>query len=404
MVLPALVSTKEARSVYEPGRRPILSLMNESRKTSEVVVIGAGAIGMAVARRLLKRGADVTTFDRQRPGSSATSAAGGMLAPLGESPEAGPFLEAGWRSLQAYPALAEELREETGIDVCLRHTGKLIAAFDETGVSDLEGREWWQSQAGYTVELIDGEEVRRLEPGVEKSVLCALHTPTDSHVDNRLLGVALAKAVTRAGGTLRADHSVESVLVEGDRVVGVRDHEGAVTACETVVVAAGAWSGTLGGLPRPLPVRPVRGQMIRLRLGSVPPTRLLSGPGVYLIPLGGARTGEILIGASQEEADFEIQTDPDTLARLREAAGRFFPNTLGGEVIETWAGLRPGTPDGLPIMGPDPEIRGLHYATGHFRNGILLTPITATALESSVLDGGLPPELETFAPQRFLVL
>ena len=376
--------------------------MSTSRKAPDVLVVGGGAIGLALALRLLESGASVRVLERDRPGGGATRAAGGMLAPLGEAPEPGPFLRAGLDSLARWPAFARTVEDASGTSVHFRRTGKLVVALDAAGVKRLRDRAEWIREGGHEIELLDGDAARRLEPGLAETVREALLLPSDSHVDNRRLGPALAAAVEEAGGRILTGSEVEGLRTRGGRAIGVRLQDGTERSAEVVVIAAGAWSGTLEGLPRAMPVRPVRGQMIRLRLDEPGPRRLVTGPGAYLIPsVGGA---ELVVGATEEEAGFDERTDPESLRGLHESAGRMFPALGDAERMESWAGLRPGSADDLPILGPDPEVGGLFWATGHYRNGILLTPFTAEVVAESILTGDLAREWHAFSPKRFLVL
>jgi glycine oxidase len=375
--------------------------MNHPRKAFDVIVAGAGAIGLAAAWRLARAGLSVLVLDRGDPGLGATWAAGGMLVPLGEAPGPGPLLRAGSLSLDMYPAFAGQLLEDSGIDVLLRPVGKLVCAYGEPGVERLRARHAWQSEAGHDVDLLSGAEARELEPLLSTEVCCALHLKDDAHVDNRLLAAALARASTQKDVEVRRHTPVKGLWVERDRIRGVRLDDGTTVEGECVVLACGAWSGQLEDLPEPLPVRPVRGQMILLESSHELPRPLLSAPGAYVIPLGGPRRREVMVGASQEEAGFEIQTDRGTLQALRDAAVRCVPSLARARRCDAWAGLRPGSPDELPILGRSKHLEGLIYATGHFRNGILLTPYTAEAVAAFVLGRTTPPGIEAFAADRF---
>lgn len=356
------------------------------RAPGGVVVVGGGAVGCAVARRLAGEGRRVVVVERGRPGSEATWAAGGMLAPLGEAPEPGPFLELALRSLDLYPEFVRELAEETGIDPGFRSCGKLLATFGEEGERRLRDRWRWQREAGFDVAWMDGDRAREIEPGLSPEVRAALHLPGDAVVNNRLLGEALWRGAETRGVVLYAGEEAAEVERADGAVRGVRLASGVRLPADVVVVAAGAWSGRLGGLPRELPVRPVRGQMLALAAEGPPIRGIVAGPGAYLIPRT-AGPPRVVVGATEEEVGFRRGTTAPAQKRLLAAARELVPGLGRASVVERWHGFRPGTPDDLPVIGADPEVEGLIYATGHYRNGILLTPVTAELVSELVREG-----------------
>lgn len=363
------------------------------------VVVGGGLVGCAVAREAARRKAAVTVVERGEPCGEASRAAAGMLSPLGESPGAGPFLRLALESLRAYPGFVAALAEESGTDLRPQRTGKLLVAFDEAEERGLRERHAWQTREGLDVSWLEGEEARRLAPGLARDVRCGLLLADDSVVDNRRLGTAAWKAAEGAGARFLLGHEAFALETEGGRARGVRLVDGTLLEADVVVVAAGAWSGGLRGLPRPLPVRPVRGQMLSLAPPTPPLPRILHGGAVYLVPRSGDPEPRWIVGSTMEEAGFRKHTTPEALERLRAGAVRLLPSLARARVAESWAGLRPATPDGLPVLGPDPDVEGLLYATGHFRNGILLAPATAR-LMGLVLEGEVPEALAPFLPGR----
>lgn len=362
----------------------------------DVLVVGAGVIGCAIARALVGAGVSTLLLDRGEPGSEASSAAAGMLAPLAEARGASDFLELLRASVQRFPALAAELLRETGRDVALRREGTLLLSLTAEDDAELEERYRWQSRAGLPVQRLDGETARSLEPAISPAVRQALRFAEDHQVDNRLLAAALAEAAAHAGAELRRAE-VEGVLVAGGRAEGVALRGGERVEAGRVVIAAGCWSGRLAGLPRPLPVRPVHGQLMALRakleLGHVVDT-----PRVYLVP---RREGRVIVGTTVEEIGYRTEVTPAALTRLRAAAAEAVPALADAPLLESWSGLRPGTPDDLPIIGPDPAVEGLLYATGHYRNGILLAPITAEIVRALVLGESPPMDPAPFGVGRF---
>lgn len=373
--------------------------MAEEIKAADVLVAGGGVVGCSVARALVGEGRRVTVVDPGRQERAATWAAGGMLSPLGEAPEPGPFLELALRSRELWPAFAAGIEAETGVDLGLALSGKLLVAFDREGADALDRRRAWQEAAGFDVTSLEPGQVGRLEPAVSGDVRAGLLLPRDGAVDNRALGRALEAAARAAGCRFLTGAAVAAVRVEAGRVTGARLDDGSEVGAGAVVVAAGAWSGGIGGLPRPLPVRPVRGQMLAYGLAEPLLHRVVAG-GVYLIPRREGGEPRLLVGATQEEAGFERRTTPEALERLRAGARRLVPSLADAPVVEAWAGLRPGTPDDLPVLGRDPDVEGLVYATGHFRNGILLAPVTAEVVKG-LLRGDDRPGLAPFRPDRF---
>lgn len=370
---------------------------------ADVVIVGGGIIGLACARALAHRDASVVLFDRDVEARGATWAAGGMLAPLGEAPDPGPFLSFGLAALAAWPGFAEAIEAESGHSVGFRRCGKLLVADGGANTARLRARYAWQHDDGHDVRWLEGTAVRRVEPALGERWSAGLHLPDHAVVDPRRAARALRVAARRAGVELRSGEPIDRILTLEGRVGGVRTAGGATVASGAVVVAAGAWSGGLAGLPRPLPVRPVRGQMLAVDLDTPLVDGLLAGPGAYLIPRTDVDGSPLMVvGASMEDAGFEVATDADTIDALRTAAETLVPGLAGRPERSRWAGLRPGTPDDLPLLGPDPEVAGLVYATGHHRNGILLAPSTAQAVADWV-EGRMPPEtwFDAFDPVRF---
>ncbi|HEX7049254.1 MAG TPA: glycine oxidase ThiO [Longimicrobiales bacterium] len=373
-------------------------------RATDVIIVGGGAIGCAVAWELATRGVSVTVIERDVPGRAATWAAGGMLSPLAEADAAGPFLDIALASLERYPAFIAALEEAAGLSVDYRTEGKLLAALDESHAERLRRICAWQRESGFAVEWLDPPDVLALEPRIAVTVCGGVSLPHDHCVDNRRLGRALWLAAARAGVRFRIGDAAAAIVTApagayaAGTAAGVRLADGEVLAGGHVIIAAGAWSGRIEGLPRPLPVHPVRGQMAAVRV--VPPVlrRVVETAGCYLIPRS---SGDLVIGSTMERVGYRQHTTPGGLGGILAAAVAALPSLADAPITEQWAGLRPGTPDGLPILGPDPELRGLSYATGHFRNGILLTPITA-ALLADVLTGTAPAlSLDPFSVERF---
>lgn len=369
--------------------------------TADVVVVGAGVIGCAVARELAGRGLAVTVVERDSPGRRATWAAAGMLSPLGEAREGGPFLELADESLRRYASFVEALREETSIDVEYHANGKLYVSLSEED-EDLRSLTASPLAGRFDVRALSSEEARRLEPGLSSAIRTAVLVGRDHRVNNRLLAQALLASATAAGVTFRSGSPVAAVEIRNDRIRGVRLMSGERVEADRVIIAAGAWSGSLAGLPRPVPVRPVKGQMFAVAGGPAGgrgvPGHVIFAARCYIIP---RRDGRILVGATEEEAGFCKGPTPRGLASLMQASMELVPRIGELPLVETWFGFRPGTPDDLPILGSDPGVDGLLYATGHYRNGILLAPITAACIADLVLGTTPPVPLQPFGIERF---
>lgn len=375
------------------------------RARADVVVIGGGVIGCATARELARRGLGVTLIERDSPGRRATWAAAGMLSPLGEATGSGAFLDLADESLTRFASFVRNLREETSIDVEYRTNGKLHVSLGEAD-DELRALAATPSAARFDVSMIDGDAARRLEPLLSDAVTSALLVTRDHLVNNRLLVQALLASATSAGVRVRTASQAAAVIVRHGGVHAVQLQSGEQIEAGHVVIAAGAWSAQIKGLPRPVPVRPIKGQMFAVDARSHAPDRpahvavqrVVFGSECYIIPRD---DGRLLVGATVEDTGFLKGATPRGIARLMTAASRIMPIIADLPLVEMWAGFRPGTPDHLPILGPDPKVKGLIYATGHFRNGILLAPITAACVADLVSGTAPPVSLDAFGIERF---
>lgn len=368
----------------------------------QIAIIGAGVIGLATAWRAAQGGAAVTLVD-PAPASGASSVAAGMLTPVSElSYGEEPLLRLGLASRDRYGAFAAELAEATGLDTGYRDDGTLQVAFDADDLKVLEDLRAFQESLGIPVEALTGRECRRAEPMLAPGVRGGLLAPEDGSVDPRRLAPALLAAGERLGVRL-VRRRAKGLLVERDAAAGIMLDDGTEVRADRVLLAAGPWSGDLEGLPAGTvpPVRPVKGQVIRLRT-PVPFLRrttrgLVKGSSVYLVPRA---DGEIVIGATQEELGFDTRVTAGGLWELLRDARELLPGLTELEFAEVTAGLRPGSPDNAPLMGPT-GLPGLYLGTGHFRNGILLAPVSADALAAMLLDGPVPEVAAPFSPARF---
>jgi glycine oxidase len=340
----------------------------------EVAVVGGGVIGLLSALRLAQRGHRVTVIERSEPGGEASWAAAGILGAQSEADGPGPMLDLCRRSLAMYPALAAELG-----DVGYARCGALHVAFTEHEAGELRRHHRWQTAAGLRTEL-------RSHPGA----LLALWQPEDGVVDNRKLTRAIRSSLERSGGRIVRGRALRVVFAKGAAAGVETDRE--VVPAERFVIAAGTWSAQVEGAGIAADaIVPVRGQMIAYDVP--PPPSVIFGAAGYAVPRG----GRTLIGATVEHAGFDKSTTAGGLAFLRDVAARLVPELAGAHPVEHWAGLRPGSRDGLPLLGVTAP--GVVVATGHYRNGILLAPATAELVVELV--EGRSPALRHFAPERF---
>jgi glycine oxidase len=370
------------------------------RQGNSIVIIGGGVVGLGIGWHLARAGQSVTVLERDKVGRGASWAAAGMLAPLAEAhPEERALLEMGRASVGLYPGFVAELEAASGHDVGYRGEGTLVVGLDRDDTERLRFLYETRQKIGLPVDWLTGAEARRLEPGLSPRVTAALSCPSDHQVDNRALVPALAAALRSAGGDIREKAPVEAVHTEGGRVSGVRTR-GELIPAETALLCAGCWSGQLGGVPPEVlpPVRPVKGQMFSVRMEEPPLLRrVVRAPEAYLVP---KCDGRLVIGATQEEVGFDTQITAGAMLDLLRGAWEAVPGIYDLPVLETWAGLRPGSPDNAPILGPT-ALPGLFVATGHFRHGILLLPITAREMSRLILTEEVPSTLRPFLPSRF---
>ncbi len=365
----------------------------------KVVIVGAGVAGLGIGWRLALAGADVTILERAQPGRGATWAAAGMIAPTAESGNSDAD-ETNFARLSAslWPAFAAELEAQSGRSIGYKRDGTLMVALTGDEADALTRRANANVITDHKPRLFTADEARAAEPLLSGSVACALWDAEEAQVDNRALSAALARAFTRAGGKLLPNEAVVKIESDAGIVFGARTpfalHYG-----EAVVVAAGAWSEEIempaGTSP---PVIPVKGEMIALVPpdGAALPNHVVWGNGVYLVP----RAGRVLVGATVQHVGIDTSLTDAGAGWLLERAIGLMPALAGWAVNEHWAGLRPGTPDDLPILG-ETAVKGLFVATGQFRNGILFAPAVAETMSRLILSATAAPEIRAFDPRRF---
>lgn len=383
-------------------RREMQLVQSSSSATRHVAIIGAGAIGLGIAWRLAQRGLKVTVFDKGEAGRGATHAAAGMLAACSEAePGEEALVKLGRASQEAWPEFARELEAASGLSVDLRREGTLLVALTADDQARLTHDLAFQQSLGLPIEWISAGAARKREPHLGTRLAGALWSPADWQADNRKLAAALRVAAERAGVTLREHAEVKRIVGEGARATGVGLADGTDVAADHVLLAAGAWSRQIEGIPaasRP-PVRPIKGQMIALRMDPRAPliTHVVWAPGIYMVP---RLDGRLLLGATVEEKGFDAEMTAGGVLTLLEAAWRAVPAIEELPIAEMWVGYRPGSRDDAPILGAGP-LDGLSYATGHHRNGILLAPVTADLMAKYIAEGVADPMLAPFGMQRF---
>ncbi len=362
--------------------------MSEQRSYDSVIV-GGGVIGLACGWRLAQAGARVVVLDRAIPPAGATRVAAGMLAPVGELTFGEPeLLELTLVAAEIYPGFVAELERTTGASTGYRANGALHVALDRDEVEQLRRVHDLQRRLGLAAEWLPPSGCRDLEPALSPSLSGGVFAPGEGSVDPRRLSAALVAGLEGAGGELRAGAEVVEALLEGERVTGVRIAGGEELRADSVVLACGAWSGSAGWLPeraRPA-VRPVKGQILELRpaaeggAAAAPIERIVASERVYLVP---REDGRLIVGATVEERGFDAAVTAGGVHELLREAYRLVPEIAEMELVEAMAGLRPGTPDNLPVVGPG-ALDGLLIAAGHHRNGILLAPLAAARLLDSL--------------------
>lgn len=358
----------------------------------DVIVIGGGVIGLAVARELAGS-KSVLLLDRGPTGQGTSRAAAGMLTPLSEADDQGPFFQLSCASHAMYDRFVCDLQEETKVDCGYSREGLLTLAATEESARALRCRYEWQKKAGFAIELLDEAAVYKLEPLITARVKAAAYLPGDRSVTPRKLVDALRESCLKRGVEVRTGVRVGEI---GPHVVRAGD---LTLEAGNIIVASGVWSSEFRGLNPPIPVYPRKGQILSLGMPSA--VRAFS----HMIRLGSAYfvprpSGELVVGATNEDAGFDTANTPAGLGRLLNEAQLISSHIGSYPILEMWSGLRPATPDGLPILGRS-SIPGVYYATGHYRNGVLLAPITAAIIRDLVEKGKTDYPIDPYAPSRF---
>ena len=372
-----------------------------SDASPDAVIIGAGAIGLACAWRAAQRGMQVEVLERDEPGAGASGVAAGMLAPVGEATWGEErLLEAALASHASWPEFAAEVTDASGMDPGYLEAGALHVALDRDEAAELRRRHELMASLGLEAEWLEPAACRALEPGLHPAVVGGVHAPHEAGVDPGALVLALRVACERAGVRITVGAEVAAAIIEAERLAGVVTADGDRRLAPVTVLAAGAWSAAewLPDGARP-PVRPVKGQILTLRgpAGRPVAKRIVVTERVYLVPRA---DGRLVAGATVEELGFDSRVTAGGVYELLREAHRALPDVAELELERAVAGLRPATPDNAPLVGPG-ALDGLVLATGHFRNGILLAPLTAAGVAAHLAGEGIPPQLAAADPARF---
>jgi glycine oxidase len=369
----------------------------------DVVVVGAGIVGCSVSYHLAKAGLKVALVDKGSVAGEASQAAAGMLAPLGDEPpdQAHPLQQLGMAALSFYDGLDEQLKQETGMDIGLVKIPTLRPAFDEQETISLQAILTRQQQFLPGLQWLEGSSAREVEPILPEAVQGALMSPYESNVQAAQITMAYARAAVTRGATLVEGCPVGPLILQGERAVGVETAQGPMRA-EAIVLAAGAWMAQWHASAQTPPLFPVKGQMMALRaMPGIPLRHTIYASGVGgIVPKA---DGTVYVGATVEQIGFDTAVTAEGLAVLLNALTKLTPGLSRARVLRTWAGLRPGSADGLPLIGPSRSVQGLWIAGGHFRDGILLGPLTGHIVAELIQSHTTPFDLDVdaFDPDRF---
>ncbi|CAN5437969.1 glycine oxidase ThiO [soil metagenome] len=375
------------------------------QQTTDILIIGGGIIGLTLARELKLKGIqNITILEKnQTCGMEASNAAAGMLAPQAETDKIDDFFNFCRESRALYPNFAGELFDETAVDIELDQNGTLYAAFTEKDSAEIRKRFEWQKKAGLNVEFLSAEQTRKAEPFISPNVREALYFPDDWQVENRKLLTALRKFAELNQIRIVGNTEVKSLLTENGKITGAKiETENFFT--EKVILTTGAWTSLIKPGENAsffIDVKPIRGQMLSFPTAKRLFTPVVYSPRGYLVP---RFDGRILVGATVEDVGFDKNVTANGVDFLREKALEIAPGLANLKISEKWAGLRPFALDGLPILGEFPEIENLFIATAHYRNGILLAPLTAKILANKIAENSNSEYLEVFNPKRFNIL
>ena len=365
----------------------------------DAVVIGAGLIGSAIALRLAQDGLRVALLEKNGPGREASWAGAGMLSPAPDTPAAIPLVPFGRASLSLYPQFIAEVEDISGRSAGYRSNGAIELLFSADAERKLSTLIALHHALGLPTEPLPLDEAIKMEPGLTHRARAAAYFPYEACVDNRALMEALLASASNSGVELFPGTNVREVIIERGRCTRVRSENGSFFAAQEVIVAAGAFSGLLEGVVPRLATRPIRGQMVALQFQQTIRHVVRSESG-YIVPRDAAVPQRLVTGSTLEDAGFEKCVTAGGIEKILSTAQELIPKLASAEIADTWCGLRPDTPDHLPLLGPA-GVEGLTIATGHYRNGILLTPITAKLMREWITQKSVSMDWEIFSALRF---
>ena len=365
----------------------------------DAIVVGAGLVGSAIALRLAQEGLRIALLEKNVPGREASWAGAGMLSPAPDAPSSIPLVPLSRASLSLYPAFIAEIEEISGRRVAYRRDGAIELLFSTDAERDLSTLIALHHALSLPTEPLPLDEAAKMEPGLTRRAQAAAYFPYEACIDNRALMDALLAAVAVSGVRVFPATSAREIVIDGGRCAGLRTGDGTLLAAREVIVAAGAFSGLIEGLVPRLATRPIRGQMVALQ-SPQPIQHVVRCERGYIVPRDSATPQRLITGSTLEDAGFDKRVTAGAIEQILSTAQELIPALVDAEVTELWCGLRPDTPDHLPLLGPA-GVEGLTIATGHYRNGILLTPVTAKLVREWVVEKRVSMDWEIFNPLRF---
>jgi glycine oxidase len=369
-------------------------------KTYDVVIVGGGIIGGAIAFDLARRNLRVAVLDRQELMHEASWAAAGMLSPAPDSIAAIPMVPLGRASLAMYPKFIGAVENAFGGHTGFRTGGAIEIICDGDAERELTSLAALHHGLGLACEPLPLEEARNMEPSLGSTARAAAFLPDECSIEPRALTAAVLAAAASAGAALCPGVAVTSLALDGKKCTGVKTFSGEFFRAAHVVLAAGCWSSQISEAAPYAPTEPVRGQLAALRQSGAPIRHVLRSERGYLVPRGVESPQTVVVGSTTEKAGYEKRVTAGGIEKILMTAHELAPALMNAEIVETWCGLRPGSPDQLPILGPV-DIEGLVFATGHYRNGILLAPITAKLIGEWIADRRTSLDWKAFSPLRF---